>query len=359
MRKQIQSLVALKSTFLLLGAVFAAGSLFAQDIHYSQYWNSPFHLNPALTGVFRGNTRVTANYRSQWNSVPVEYMTFTGTVDHKFPVRGERNGFFAGGLNFNYDQAGLSRLQLINLGLNGSYTHRLSNSTFATAGALVGINQRGFKIQDLSFDNQYDTPRGQYDPGLPTRENFPNFTRYYADLGAGLNIRIQAQDAFSLVDELNKRSRVDFGVGLFHINTPDQSFIKDSKAPLRMRISPYLQGVLMLNQDLDLVGNFSAQFQGPYREMVGMLGGRVHFITTPGKQLALQLGLGYRFHEISDALIPAIELQYDRWQAGFSYDINISPFNVATNRRGGPEFSVRYIISKVPTLGTLKVCPLI
>ncbi|HRF37497.1 MAG TPA: hypothetical protein PK198_01815, partial [Saprospiraceae bacterium] len=59
------------------------------------------------------------------------------------------------------------------------------------------------------------------------------------------------------------------------------------------------------------------------------------------------------------ALIPGIELTYDRWMAGFTYDINISPFNVATNRRGGPEFSLRYIIAKVPALGAFKVCPLI
>lgn len=360
MRKQLPAPLQVRFGLLALIVLMVAGGLSAQDIHYSQYWNAPFNTNPALTGVFRGDTRFTANYRSQWNTVPVEYMTFTGAIDHKFPVRGERNGFFAGGFNFNYDQAGLSRLHLATFGLNGSYTHKLSQGVFATAGASASFNQRGFKIQDLTFDNQYSDPRGQYDPGLPTGENFPNFNRIFADFGTGLNLRIQSVDAYgSLVDELAKRSRLDIGVGLFHFNRPDQSFIKDMKAPLSMRLSPYMFGVLMLGQDLDLVGNFSAQFQGTYKEMVGMAGIKYHFDTQPGKQAAVQLGVGYRFHEISDAIIPGIELTYDRWMAGFTYDINISPFNVATNRRGGPEFSLRYIITKVPVLSTFKVCPLI
>lgn len=359
MRKQIQSLVTHKSTLLTAAALLVASVLFAQDIHYSQYWNAPFNINPALTGVFRGNTRFSANYRNQWSSVPVEYMTFTGAVDHKFPVRGDRNGFFAGGFNFNYDQAGLSRLHLATLGLNGSYTHKLSQSTFATIGALASFNQRGFKIQDLTFDNQYNEPRGQFDATFGNGENFPNFTRIYADFGTGLNIRIQNPTAFDVVEEQANRSRIDFGAGLYHFSRPDQSFIKDKKSALLMRLSPYAIGVLMLNKDFDLVGGLSAQFQGPYREFVGMLGGKAHFNTDRNKEFAMQLGVGYRFHELSDAIIPGIELHYKQWQAGFTYDINISPFNVATNRRGGPEFSLRYIIVKVPVLSPFKVCPLI
>ncbi len=359
MRKQIQLPVTSRPYTLLLPALLLAAGLSAQDIHYSQYWNSPFNLNPALTGVFEGNTRFTGNLRSQWASVPVDYLTFTGAVDHKFPVRSERSGYFAGGFNFNYDQAGLSRLHLATFGFNGSYTHRLSKGAFATAGVLAGFNQRGFKIQDLTFDRQYDPGRGVFDPNAFNGESFPNFSRFYVNFGTGLNLRIQSVDEYEdLVDELKKRTRLDIGMGLFHFNRPDQSFIKDSKARLFMRFSPYAMGVLMLNDDLDLVGNFMGQFQGPYTEMVGMIGAKAHINRDVNKHLALQLGVGYRFHELSDAIIPGIELTYKNWQAGFTYDINISPFNVATLRRGGPEFSLRHIIKRVPAL-PFKVCPLI
>jgi len=44
--------------------------LHAQDIHYSQFDRSPLNINPALTGLFKGDLRFIGNYRSQWNRVP-------------------------------------------------------------------------------------------------------------------------------------------------------------------------------------------------------------------------------------------------------------------------------------------------
>jgi hypothetical protein len=44
---------------------------------------------------------------------------------------------------------------------------------------------------------------------------------------------------------------------------------------------------------------------------------------------------------------------------GFSWDVNVSGFSAATNRNGGPEFTVRYIIHKVYPLKAFKACPLI
>jgi len=41
----------------------------AQDPHFSQYTASPLYLNPAMTGVFGCNYRLTMIYRSQWSSV--------------------------------------------------------------------------------------------------------------------------------------------------------------------------------------------------------------------------------------------------------------------------------------------------
>ncbi len=51
--------------------------IFCQDIHYSQFHNAPFNINPALTGVSRGDIRVMGNFRTQWQSVPLDYLTYT------------------------------------------------------------------------------------------------------------------------------------------------------------------------------------------------------------------------------------------------------------------------------------------
>ena len=77
----------------LLLFVFAAMLLgndaFAQDPRFSQYNAAPQILNPAMTGLFNGNYRVSAIYRSQWRSilgdeaVPL-FRTFSGSFDMRF-----------------------------------------------------------------------------------------------------------------------------------------------------------------------------------------------------------------------------------------------------------------------------------
>jgi hypothetical protein len=57
----------------------------AQDIHFSQFDQSPFNINPALTGAFDGAFRFIGNQRSQWRSVTVPYRTTGLAVDARNP----------------------------------------------------------------------------------------------------------------------------------------------------------------------------------------------------------------------------------------------------------------------------------
>lgn len=344
-------------------AIYLAGVLLllnfagleAQDIHYSQFYNAPFVLNPGLTGVFGGSTRFMGNYRSQWSSVPVGYQTFSAAADHNFFGRRYHPGFFSAGLAFNYDRAGDSRLSMVNVAVNGAYTRKLSPNIYATLGVQFGWLQRSFDTRDLTFDNQYDG--NQFDPGIdPTDPILQLGNNNFADLSTGLNLRWQAATGEDLIHP--NRSKVDVGIGIFHLNRPDQSFESDITSLLPMRFSPYVSGTFQLgaHSPFDLVAGFSTQIQKPYNESVATLGGALQLCTDPGRQLAVQLGLVFRFHEISDAVGPAIELHYNNWRFGFSYDANVSAFNLATQRRSGPEISVHYVIKNVPPL--FKVCTL-
>ncbi len=338
--------------FCLLG-----GALQAQDIHYSQFYNAPMNLNPALTGIYRGDARFAGNYRQQWTPW-VHFVTFTGMADMKFYPKAPRPGFFAGGLTFNYDQAGLSKLQLLQLGASASYTRRMSNHSYLTLGAMLSGNQRGFKLGALTFDEQFDPGRGRFDPSRSNGEQNLNTTNYFFDFSAGLNFRLQSLSDNADVDELQKRSKLDLGIGIFHLNRPDQSFFDESKARLLMRFSPYATGTLQLgSSDLDLVANVSAQFQGPYREYLGLMGLNIHLEKTPGRQFSIQPAIGYRFDDFGDAFYPALQGSYNNWRIGLSWDVNVSEARAATRRNGGPEVSVQYIISR--PLPKFKICPLI
>jgi len=90
----------------LLILIFQVSSLNAQDIHFSQIGNSPLNISPALTAVFSGDIRFVGNFKSQWQSVPVDFMTFSGAYEMKFLNKNMPNSQFGGGLIFNYDQAG-------------------------------------------------------------------------------------------------------------------------------------------------------------------------------------------------------------------------------------------------------------
>jgi type IX secretion system PorP/SprF family membrane protein len=349
-----------RPTFLTIGLLlFGWIGVQAQDFHYSQFFNAPVYLNPALTGVFNGDLRLQGNYRDQWTDVPVSYRTFSLMADKKFIRRTDRSSFFAAGLGLNYDQAGDGRLSWSDLNLNASYTHYLSEGMFLTLGGRAAVAQRRFEPEALRFADQFNFGTGAFDPAFRTGEDFARTNHVFPDFSVGVNFHWQALDRYQRYDYKEERSKIDVGIALMHLTTPDQTFIEDIDVPLYRRFSAYAQGVLQLNAPLDLVGGITGQFQGPYREYVAMGGLRVHLNTEPGKQLSLQGALGYRFAEFGDAFYPMLQLEYNAFRVGFSYDINISDFNVATQRNGGPELSVRYVFKKVRPVPSRRFCPLI
>ena len=57
----------------------------AQDIHFSQFDETPLLLNPANTGIHH-DLRVITNYRDQWQSIGAPYKTFAFAADAKLFV---------------------------------------------------------------------------------------------------------------------------------------------------------------------------------------------------------------------------------------------------------------------------------
>jgi len=128
----------------------------SQDIHFTQFWNVPLYHNSALTGVYGGDMRMVANYRSQWASVPVPYSTFHGSFEQKIPIERLGNNVLGGGIILNHDQAGDSKLSRTNITLSSAYTRQLSEKHFLSGGLQIGIAQRRFQTDDLTFDNQFN-----------------------------------------------------------------------------------------------------------------------------------------------------------------------------------------------------------
>jgi len=109
---------------------------------------------------------------------------------------------------------------------------------------------------------------------------------------------------------------------------------------------------------MDLKFRLLSQFQGPYHEY--LIGSALVYKLSDqrGKEMSVNFGTNYRYSDESDAVIPAVGVQYLMWYAEISYDINLSQFEQATNGAGGPELSVIYTITKVKPPKLFKACPI-
>lgn len=321
--------------------VLTINCISAQDVHISQFQYARLHINPALTGMFNGDKQVSLIHKQQYFSVPVDYLTFSGSYDVKFRDCYDEGGFFSGGILFNYDQSGDSRLSLASLSLNGSYTLPITSKFFVGGGAYVGGGQRSFSQKDLEWDSQWDGTI--FDPTRPSGETFTRTSLAFLDVGVGVNGRLQGAD----------RTKIDFGAGAFHLNQPGYSFYNDKDIKLPIRISYYFLGILKLGDFIDLYGNGLYQDQGPYAETVFSGGVILHLSNKKARELELHLGGAGR---IQDSWIPMIAIGYDGWRGGFSYDMNTSPFKAATDEKGGPEFFLTYTYKRLCPLKQTKVC---
>src|SRR5688572_20795833 len=63
------------SVLLLTFCLLHQNSKAQVDPHFSQYYVYPSWLNPALTGAFDGDYRISGIYRSQWGNVSSPYKT--------------------------------------------------------------------------------------------------------------------------------------------------------------------------------------------------------------------------------------------------------------------------------------------
>lgn len=311
--------------------ILGTSMLQAQDIHYSQFFNSPLNLSPALTGVYNGNARVHANYRSQWSGVPVGYTSADIGADLKY--RFKKGHFIGYGALLNYDTAGD-----LNLGWNSingflSLSLKLGEKGFLTPGIQVGYNQRNFNQSNATTGSQW-TGKGVA-PGVGP-ESIGAEQLSYVDVGVGLNYRWQTA----------YRKHLDLGGSLSHINKPNQLFDTTGTTLARpQKLNLYAMLNYPLLDDLDILINGLYSDQAPYREIVVNAQGKIYL--SQAKDKALYLGAGYRF---DDAWYPMIGLQIGQFYGAFSYDLNLSAWDIASTGNGGPELSLRYIWSKVESV---------
>ncbi|MDX2048383.1 MAG: PorP/SprF family type IX secretion system membrane protein [Chitinophagaceae bacterium] len=307
--------------------------IYAQDVHLSQFYETPLLRNPALAGIYTGDIRIQAVYRNQWQSVGYPYQTSALSAEYKFRV-GSGNDFMTAGMQAFYDIAGSSRLKTTQVmpAINFHKSLNDEKNRYLSVGFMMGFVQRSFDSRYLTFDNQYNN--GRFNSNAPSGENFTSVRRIIPDFGAGISYN----------SSIGEYGNYYLGGALYHFNKPNEYFLQQSFS-LKPKLS-FNGGLRMpLNEMVMLHMEANYLSQGKYAETI--FGGIASYNFTgnyPGEEKtikALAMGAGI-FMRMNDAIVPVIKLNYNNIEIGGSYDINISKLRTASNTRGGYELSLAY-----------------
>ncbi|MBI3882980.1 MAG: PorP/SprF family type IX secretion system membrane protein [Sphingobacteriales bacterium] len=163
--------------------------LSAQDIHFSQFYETPLLRNPALAGIFSGDVRLQSVYRTQWGSVTVPYQTGSLNGEYKLPLGGDN--FVTIGGQILYDKAGTINLTTTHILPALNFHKSLSGyrNTFVSLGFMGGLVQRNFDRSKVTTDQQFNG--GIYTDYAPDGENFTKTSYSYFDGSVGMSFNTQ------------------------------------------------------------------------------------------------------------------------------------------------------------------------
>jgi type IX secretion system PorP/SprF family membrane protein len=306
------------------------------DPHFSQYFIQPMTMNPAFTGAFDGDYRVSAVWRNQYGNT----LNTRGISAEKTTDKNANIGF-----------------NLINQASNdGAYSFTNGYLTFAYTGVRFGVNadhylvmamqigfiSRKFDINKMQFGSQWVSGVG-FDASANSNETFlkPQVTSF--DAGAG----IAYYDASP-----NQSASFFGGISAYHITQPVNPFLSDqNQSKLNIRYSAQAGVRITASDQLTVVPTVIYMKQGDAQERMG----GVYFQVYANESTDVMFGAYYR---IGDAYTPFAGFYYSGFTFGVSYDVDASPKTAAGSKGNSLEFSISYTGKNKSKMGVPRFwCP--
>lgn len=320
----------MKAVYVYIVLLVHCFHLRAQDIHFSQFYNTPLNLNPAHTGFFDGTLRAFIHYKDQWSAVTVPYRTFSAALD-VHPIK--KMQALSVGFILNQDRAGDSRLNTFQM--NPSVGYRLSfgeaKKFYIQPGIQLGIQNKTIDYDDLYFEEQWNG--SAINTNISNGENFQRSSRWYANLGVGILGRYK----------IAERKYYDFGMSMFNLTKPQQSYFNNDEIVLDTRLNIHAEVNYPIHEKWDVIPRLRFMRQGKHQELIIGSAACYYMDMKNGEEIKLYPGVWYR---TGDALYISAGAGYQNWHFEISYDVNLSSLQVASNNRGGIELSLRYIFEK-------------
>jgi type IX secretion system PorP/SprF family membrane protein len=304
-----------------------------QDYKFSQFYNSPLTLNPALTGKINSLYRVVANYRMQYNPVitPSPYMTMSASGDVGL-LRDKLNEDILGvGLVFVTDNQASGLLKSNYAYISAAYHKGIGyeKKHYISAGFQFGIMQRKLDVNNLVFNSQYQQFVG-FDKGIPSGENFERASFVKPNLNIGLFW------SSSFTDNMSAYA----GMSVHNTLKPTDNFLAtDSERDKRIAA----HGGITYIVGKKIIINPNMIFQTQAKAIDFIAGTNVN-INLSGKRNPFETNaFAGIWYDINKAIIATAGVQHKGFQVGVSYDATMGGINDAVNSFGAIELSLMYV----------------
>jgi len=291
----------------------------AQDPVFSQFYANPLYLNPALTGA-TFEPRLTMNYRNQWPSLNVNFVTYSVSYDQYVENINSSFGFM-----INSDRTGQGVLTASTFNGFYSYTLQVSKDLYVNAGIEASVWQRKLDWDLLDFGDEIDPIRGFVFPTneIPPEENSISFFDFSAGLAFGY------KDIFY------------GGFAMSHLTEPYDGFYSDRSSRLYRKFTVHGGAVIDLESRRRAWRAYDAVTISPNIMYTQQLDFKQLNLGIYLNKYPFVVGGWFRHNIVNpDAFIMLIGFTYNKFRFGYSYDITVSKMANATG--GAHEISMSF-----------------
>ena len=203
MKKILKIIIALVVTHVSVG----------QDYHFSQFFQHQLSLNPALTGRFKEDYRISMIHRNQWRGINASFVSTAagGEINFKEGIF-NRDKLGVGIYGYN-DQLGEGIITNNAVFASVAYHHTLDHHKRhkLSGGAQLGYISKRINTDGFQFGNQYQF--WTFNSSLPNFEALENQNISYLDVQAGVYYSYMINELF----------HVEAGISAFDLTTPTES----------------------------------------------------------------------------------------------------------------------------------------